>query len=210
MEYEIEIENRLRKVIVMRTSDGLVVEIDGHAWYVDAARIDAHRMSLLVAGAAPERHTGPVGPPEPRPRGRPRGDGPIGPGALTVSREVAFSSVAASAELVVHVGTTPFTVVVNARRRRHDVIARGGAHGSGQRGAPGEQRPQRILAPMPGKVVRVLVQVGDQVRARQPLVVVEAMKMENELRAGRDGHVAAVQVQEGASVDAGALMVVIE
>jgi biotin carboxyl carrier protein len=59
-------------------------------------------------------------------------------------------------------------------------------------------------------VVRVLVRAGDVVGARQPLVVVEAMKMENELRAARDGHVAAIHAQEGASVDAGALMVVIE
>jgi biotin carboxyl carrier protein len=185
MEYEVEIEKRLRKVIVMRTGDGLAVEVDGHTWHVDAARIDAHRMSLLV-----------------------------GSGALTVSREVAFSSVPASAGLVVQVGTTPFTVVVNARRRRRDVIADdvadGGAHGRAHRGAGGEHRPQRILAPMPGKVVRVLVHVGDFVRARQPLVVVEAMKMENELRAGQDGYVAAIHAQEGASVDAGALMVVIE
>jgi biotin carboxyl carrier protein len=207
MDYEVEIENRLRKVIVMRTGDGLAVEFDGHTWHVDAARIDAHRMSLLIAPVAPERRTGPVGPQEPGPRGE--SPIPIGRGALTVSREVAFSSVPASAGLVVHVGTTPFTVVVNARRRQ-EVIARGGAEGSAHRGAAGDHRPQRILAPMPGKVVRVLVDVGDFVRARQPLVVVEAMKMENELRAGRDGQVAAIHAQEGASVDAGALMVVIE
>ena len=60
---------------------------------------------------------------------------------------------------------------------------------------------------MPGKVIRVLVAVGDEVKARQPLVVVEAMKMENELRAGRDGHVTAIHVREGASVDAGALLI---
>jgi biotin carboxyl carrier protein len=60
---------------------------------------------------------------------------------------------------------------------------------------------------MPGKVVRVLVKNGDTVLARQPLVVVEAMKMENELRAGRDGTVAEVHAKEGASVDAGALLV---
>ena len=60
---------------------------------------------------------------------------------------------------------------------------------------------------MPGKVVRVLVATGDAVRVRQPLVVVEAMKMENELRAGRDGHVAAIHVREGASVDAGTLLI---
>jgi biotin carboxyl carrier protein len=66
--------------------------------------------------------------------------------------------------------------------------------------------PQRIDAPMPGKVVRVLVKVGDEVQEGQGLVVVEAMKMENELRAGRDGIVAEIHVREGASVDAGALL----
>ena len=59
---------------------------------------------------------------------------------------------------------------------------------------------------MPGKVVRVLVKAGDTVRARQPVVVVEAMKMENELRADRDGTVAEIHVREGKSVDAGALL----
>ena len=70
--------------------------------------------------------------------------------------------------------------------------------------------PQRIAAPMPGKVVRVLVKTGDAVAARQPLVVVEAMKMENELRAGRDGTIAEIHAQEGQSVEAGALLVVIQ
>jgi biotin carboxyl carrier protein len=70
--------------------------------------------------------------------------------------------------------------------------------------------PQRVTAPMPGKVVRVLVKPGDAVAARQPVVVVEAMKMENELRAGREGTVSDVQVREGMSVDAGALLLVIQ
>jgi biotin carboxyl carrier protein len=70
--------------------------------------------------------------------------------------------------------------------------------------------PQRITAPMPGKVVRVLVQPGDQVAARQGLVVVEAMKMENELRAARDGRVRDVAVREGQSVDAGAVLMIVE
>ena len=70
--------------------------------------------------------------------------------------------------------------------------------------------PQRITAPMPGKIVRVLVKPGDEVKARQGLVVVEAMKMENELRAARDGRVRDVAVTEGQSVDAGALLLVVE
>ena len=70
--------------------------------------------------------------------------------------------------------------------------------------------PQRVLAPMPGKVVRVLVKPGDDVKARQGLVVVEEMKMENELRAARDGRVRDVAVTEGQSVDAGAILLIVE
>jgi biotin carboxyl carrier protein len=70
--------------------------------------------------------------------------------------------------------------------------------------------PQRVVAPMPGKVVRVLVKPGDAVQPRQGLVVVEAMKMENELRAARDGRVVSVAVAEGQSVDAGAVLAVVE
>jgi len=67
----------------------------------------------------------------------------------------------------------------------------------------------RIVAPMPGKIVRVLVRTGEAVRARQPLVVIEAMKMENELRAAGSGTVAEIQVTDGQSVEAGALLAVI-
>ena len=80
-----------------------------------------------------------------------------------------------------------------------------GRHGAGTTG----DGPQRLLAPMPGKVVRVLVQPGDEVVARQGVIVVEAMKMENELRAGRPGVVREVLVVEGASVEAGTPLVVI-
>ncbi|HET9269281.1 MAG TPA: biotin/lipoyl-containing protein [Vicinamibacterales bacterium] len=68
----------------------------------------------------------------------------------------------------------------------------------------------RVLAPMPGRVVKVLVAAGDQVEARQGVVVVEAMKMENELRAPRAGTVREVRVAEGASVEAQTVLVVIE
>ena len=64
-----------------------------------------------------------------------------------------------------------------------------------------------VAAPMPGRVVRVLVQPGDEVAARQGLVVIEAMKMENELAAPRAGRVGEVLVSEGESVQAGRLLV---
>ena len=70
--------------------------------------------------------------------------------------------------------------------------------------------PQRITAPMPGRVARVLVRSGDAVEARQAVAVVEAMKMENELRAGRAGIVGDVCVSEGTPVDAGTLLMVIQ
>ena len=69
---------------------------------------------------------------------------------------------------------------------------------------------QRVSAPMPGKIVRVLVKPGDVVKPRQVLVVVEAMKMENELRATRDGTVAGVFVSEGQSVEAGTALATVD
>jgi biotin carboxyl carrier protein len=69
--------------------------------------------------------------------------------------------------------------------------------------------PERVIAPMPGKVVKLLVQAGDDVSARQGVIVVEAMTMENELRSTRAGVVREVLVAEGASVEAGAPLMVI-
>jgi biotin carboxyl carrier protein len=87
-----------------------------------------------------------------------------------------------------------------------------GAGKFGRRGTSSEQGasgPRRIVAPMPGRVVKVLVKPGDAVDARQGLVVVEAMKMENELRAPGAGTVTEVAVREGASVEANTVLVVI-
>ena len=63
---------------------------------------------------------------------------------------------------------------------------------------------------MPGKVVRVLVAPGHEVRAGQGLVVMEAMKMENELRAPRAGRVSEIHVAERQAVETGALLLVLE
>jgi biotin carboxyl carrier protein len=105
-----------------------------------------------------------------------------------------------SGEATVHVGATPVTVTVNGRRR----------YGRTHDHAAAAAGPQRVTAPMPGKIVRVPVAVGDVVRPHQPVIVVEAMKMENELRAFREGTVAEVHAREGMSVDAGALLIVIQ
>jgi biotin carboxyl carrier protein len=90
------------------------------------------------------------------------------------------------------------TAAVNGRRFGH---RRAGAPAQGER---------RVAAPMPGRIVRVLVTAGDEVAAGQPLVVVEAMKMENELRSPKAGRVREVSVGEGMSIEAGRLLVVVD
>jgi biotin carboxyl carrier protein len=70
--------------------------------------------------------------------------------------------------------------------------------------------PSSLSAPMPGLVVRVLVQPGDRVQAGQGVVVIEAMKMENELRASTPGVVRNVPVTAGSAVEKGAVLVEFE
>jgi biotin carboxyl carrier protein len=75
-------------------------------------------------------------------------------------------------------------------------------------GAEAEGR-QQIVAPMPGKVVRVLVRAGEKVEVGQGLLVVEAMKMQNEIRAPKGGMVERVLVGEGQAVNAGQVLCVV-
>jgi biotin carboxyl carrier protein len=70
--------------------------------------------------------------------------------------------------------------------------------------------PVSLRAPMPGRVVKLLARPGDAVKAGGGVVVVEAMKMENELRAPRDGTVKELRVAEGAAVEAGQELAVID
>jgi biotin carboxyl carrier protein len=74
----------------------------------------------------------------------------------------------------------------------------------------GPTGPAPLIAPMPGMIVRVAVQVGDAVQAGQGLVVMEAMKMENELRATAAGTVKAVLAHPGTAVEKGALLLELE
>jgi biotin carboxyl carrier protein len=177
MQYEVEVGGRRRQVVVTRTGGTFAVAVDGRTRHVDAARIDAHTLSLVVDSVCPENSS-----------------------IRRSGYEVSVVPDRVGGQLVVYVGAVPVVVALNGRRRwgRKDD---GRASGSG---------PQRLVAPMAGKVVRVLVNVGDIVGSRQPVVVVEAMKMENELRASREGTVAEVHVREGMSVDAGALLIVIQ
>ena len=89
--------------------------------------------------------------------------------------------------------------LVDPKRLRSALGA--GAHGEGA---------ARIVAPMPGKIVRVLVEAGEQVEPGQGIVVVEAMKMQNEMKAPKAGAVISVNVEVGATVNGGDLLAVIE
>ena len=66
------------------------------------------------------------------------------------------------------------------------------------------------MAPLPGTVVHVKVEVGDEVQAGAVLAAIEAMKMEHEVRAALDGKVVAVNVATGQQVEAGEVLVVVE
>ena len=67
-----------------------------------------------------------------------------------------------------------------------------------------------LHAPMPGKVVQILVEEGSTVKANQGIVVIEAMKMQNEVRSPKAGTVQKIPVEEGTTVEAGALLAVVE
>lgn len=76
-------------------------------------------------------------------------------------------------------------------------------------GAAETEGRQQVLAPMPGKIVRVLASAGDAVEAKQGLFVVEAMKMQNEIRSPKSGNVERLLVTEGQTVNAGELLAII-
>lgn len=98
------------------------------------------------------------------------------------------------------IGQQYFSVVVRdprslaARRRAGDDV----------------QGVKKITAPMPGKVVRILAPVGTAVEAGQAVLVIEAMKMQNELKAPKKGTVKKLNVSEGAAVEAGQALAEVE
>jgi biotin carboxyl carrier protein len=121
-------------------------------------------------------------------------------GRSGVSREIQVTPGSTRGELLISLAGRTITAVVNGSRTRRAGPDRGaGAHGE-----------QSIMAPMPGRVVRVLVAAGDEVAVRQGVVVVEAMKMENELRSPKAGRVKEINVTAGTSVEAGRVLLVVE
>jgi biotin carboxyl carrier protein len=101
-----------------------------------------------------------------------------------------------------------FTVRVNGRP--YNVAVRDPRQRGPHAGHLAAEGPQAVTSPMPGKVVRVMARAGEAVRAGQGLLVIEAMKMQNEIRAPKDGRVAVLSVKEGDSVRAGGTLAIVE
>ncbi|MGB7926209.1 MAG: biotin/lipoyl-containing protein [Pyrinomonadaceae bacterium] len=101
----------------------------------------------------------------------------------------------------VNVGDHLYAVTIADPKRLRGAQAQGAHDGEGA---------AQVVAPMPGKVVRVLVREGAQVEAGEGLVIVEAMKMQNEMKSPRAGTVVAVHAEAGATVNAGDVLVVVE
>ena len=102
---------------------------------------------------------------------------------------------------VVDVGGETYEILVE-ERTRWIIRTRGGTAGA--------VRGQTLVAPLPGRITHIAVRPGDAVQAGDTLVVIEAMKMENEFKAGAAGSVADVRVQVGQAVNPGDVLVVIE
>jgi biotin carboxyl carrier protein len=102
-------------------------------------------------------------------------------------------------DLHLWIGSTCFAVEVRDPRS-----LRGRARAGDDRG------PRKIAAPMPGKVVRMLVREGDAVELGAGVAVVEAMKMQNEIKSPKEGTIQRILVSEGATVNAGDLLAIVE
>lgn len=111
----------------------------------------------------------------------------------------AGSSASNGGEYAVHVDGVSYAVSVHDPRRRRRDRTQLALEGS-----------QTVKAPMPGKVIRVLISEGQAVNAGQGLIVVEAMKMQNEIKSPKAGSVQKVLVGAGQAVNAGETMVIVE
>ncbi len=103
----------------------------------------------------------------------------------------------------------PFAVNIGSRNYEIKVFdpkrLRGSGAGSGQAEGSSE-----IKTAMPGKVVRVLVEIGAEIKAGDGVIIVEAMKMQNEMKSPKDGIIKEIRFAEGATVNAGDILAVIE
>jgi biotin carboxyl carrier protein len=126
-----------------------------------------------------------------------------GPAAYSIIQE------GLSYEVTVHHGADG-ALQVSVNGSAHRVEVRDPRRWTPAGGSAGMAGPRKITAPMPGRIVKLLVQAGDQVEEGHGVIIVEAMKMQNEMKAAKAGTVGALEVAEGDSVAAGQTLLVIE
>jgi biotin carboxyl carrier protein len=127
----------------------------------------------------------------------------VGPGQYSILLE------GVSCEVGVEPAPAGLIVSVAGRRLEARVTDPRRWQGAGRGGALEAEGRQQVIAPMPGKIVRVLVQQGEKVEAGRGLLVVEAMKMQNEIRSPKTGTVERLMATEGQAVNAGEVLAVV-
>lgn len=103
-----------------------------------------------------------------------------------------------------------YDVLVANRRFRFSLLSEDRHRRAAARGAREVTGRREVKASMPGKVIQVLVAIGDKVEAKQGLLVIEAMKMENEIKSQGVGEIKEIHVQPGQAVESGEVLVVLE
>jgi biotin carboxyl carrier protein len=179
---EVEVDGVLRRLVVERSEEGCTVCMDGRSITVDICELAPGVHSLLI------------------------GDD-FGDDSPHESSDRAAGG--RSYRCVRTVFADEETIAVGGRRHRVAVSDPRSLRGQRRRSGAGNGTLQ-IKASMPGRVARVLVAPGDAVVAHQGIVVIEAMKMQNELKAARDGRVAEVRVAAGDKVISGQVLAVLE
>jgi biotin carboxyl carrier protein len=140
-------------------------------------------------------------------------DGVSTSGGFTSIAEVmpgVFSVLLGTKSFTVHIASNGGELEVWSGSRRYRVSVTDTRDRSGAEGKPSAAGPVEVRTQMPGKVVRVLVEPGAAVQAGQGLLIVEAMKMQNEMKSPKDGVVARINAREGATVAAGETLIVVE
>ncbi|MBI4523129.1 MAG: biotin/lipoyl-binding protein [Deltaproteobacteria bacterium] len=115
-----------------------------------------------------------------------------------------------SFEIDVDIREDEYRVLVDGRSYHIRLVDERRMRLGGLQGGIQLQGRQEVTVPMPGKIIAVLVSEGENVEKGQGLVIIEAMKMENELRCPINGEVKEVKVKAGETVEAGAVAVVVE
>jgi biotin carboxyl carrier protein len=138
------------------------------------------------------------------------GDGPIREANVESPEPCVYSVLLDGRSYEARVEERPDSLIVVIDGYRFEIEVRDPRRWSRKGSAAGAAGIQTVTAPMPGKVVRVLVAAGETVQHGQGIAVIEAMKMQNEMKSPRAGKILTLPTKEGATVAAGEILATIE